>query len=368
MNYGEYHHSLDSFDRENFEKIIRDSRRFPEVSPKHGRQNMLTYEYPEDEYKVKSKMSAVQSRVKLPILSIMEEILLRFYGSFALRLNENIRFSNEKKTLFKSNTRIEKSKKYTKKFIDNFKINTHNNISLLEPKDISDFLEMEKGRYAISLTNDINQLINKHNSEHIDADYFYRISRAKKNVYVTQEEVEKLSLNTKNRVKLGDIVMDKAITSVGHDLQSILYRYSYKGKNATHKHNTIKDFEDKEEILYVIKNNEKLNYMDIAGFKLNRPEISDQGRKISIGLFNKDQDHLSSGELIIPSHTPFRVTGIQKMDRTMNRRVVFLEPMKLEDINEKDIVQNNFNGEPFSGKRILNFFRKINFDLKYFTA
>ena len=114
MNYGEYHHSLDSFDRENFEKIIRDSRRFPEVSPKHGRQNMLTYEYPEDEYKVKSKMSAVQSRVKLPILSIMEEILLRFYGSFALRLNENIRFSNEKKTLFKSNTRIENLKSILK--------------------------------------------------------------------------------------------------------------------------------------------------------------------------------------------------------------------------------------------------------------
>ena len=31
MNYGEYHHSASSFDRENFEKIIRDSRRFPEV-------------------------------------------------------------------------------------------------------------------------------------------------------------------------------------------------------------------------------------------------------------------------------------------------------------------------------------------------
>ena len=31
MNYGEYHHSVNRFDRDNFEKIIRDSRRFPEV-------------------------------------------------------------------------------------------------------------------------------------------------------------------------------------------------------------------------------------------------------------------------------------------------------------------------------------------------
>ena len=110
--------------------------------------------------------------------------------------------------------------------------------------------------------------------------------------------------------------------------------------------------------------------MDIAGFKFDRAEININGR-FEQGLNNlllKGQDELSSGELIIPSHTPFKVVGIQKMDRTMNRRLVLLEPMKLEDIKRTDIVQNNFNGDPFSIKRRFKFFRKINFDLKDFTA
>ena len=90
--------------------------------------------------------------------------------------------------------------------------------------------------------------------------------------------------------------------------------------------------------------------MDIAGFKLDRPEININGRfeKDSYEELLKGQDEFSSGELIISSHTPFRVVGIQKMDRTMNRRLVFLEPMKLGEIKQTDIVQNNFNGRPFS--------------------
>ena len=78
-------------------------------------------------------------------------------------------------------------------------------------------------------------MITNHKSEHIDKDYFYRIAFARRNRYVTQEEASKLSLNIRNVIQLGNIVMDKAITSVGHDLQSILYRYSHKGQSATLK-------------------------------------------------------------------------------------------------------------------------------------
>ena len=46
-------------------------------------------------------------------------------------------------------------------------------------------LKIKKGIYSISLTNAIDQLIAKHRSEHVDTDYFYRISRAKRNVYMT---------------------------------------------------------------------------------------------------------------------------------------------------------------------------------------
>ena len=321
----------------------------------------IKYEYRDKEYYVKSKIRAVQSRNEFQNLSIMDEILLRFYGRFALNLNKTMRFTKNKLTLLLSNYEMYEIEDNVERCISYIEVDNHKDISSVNRFDVIKFLEVEQGRYAIALTNTIDQLIAKHRSEHIDADYFYRIARAKRNAYVTQEEVAKLSLNTKNRIKLGNIVIDKAITSVGHDLQSILFRYSHKGQNATHME-SLEYFIKEEEVLYVIKNNEKLNYMDIAGFKKERTEINNRGRFAS-GLDNrllKGRDALSSGELIIPSHTPFRVTGIQKMDRTMNRRVVFLEPMKLEDINQTDTVQNNFNGEPFSSNG--------QFNLEEFTA
>lgn len=348
MNYGEYHHSVNRFDRDNYEKIIRDSRRFPEVLwEREG--DKIKYEFRNKEYVIKSKIRAFQSRNEFQNLLLLDEILLRFYGSFALILNSIMRNTNSKKTLCISDSAKKLASDYSNEYIDFIGVYSYEDISLSLGPSITGSLKLKNDLPAISLTNYINQSITKHSSEHVDTDYFYRISRAKKNRYVTQEEASKLSLNTKNTIQLGNIVMDRAITSVGNDLQSILYRYSVKGQSATHKKNPA-NVRHEEEILYVIKNNEKLNYMDIAGFKLDRAEINSNGRFTS-GLDNrllKGRDALSSGELIIPSHTPFRVTGIQKMDRTMNRRVVFLEPMKLEEINQTDIVQNNFDGELFS--------------------
>ena len=46
------------------------------------------YEYRGKEYATKSKIRAVQSRNEFQNLSVMDEILLRFYGSFALYLNK----------------------------------------------------------------------------------------------------------------------------------------------------------------------------------------------------------------------------------------------------------------------------------------
>ena len=348
MNYGEYHHSVNRFDRDNYEKIIRDSRRFPEVLwEREG--DKIKYEFRNKEYAIKSKIRAFQSRNEFQNLSIMEEILLRFYGSFALPLNKAVRFSNNKLTLYVSDSVISQAQDYTKRFMLYNEVETYKDISTIDYYDVIGALNIRKGIFSIALTNTIDQLITKHRSEHIDTDYFYRISRAKKNVYLTQEEASKLSLDTKNTIQLGNIVMDRAITSVGNDLQSILYRYSHKGQSATLKYFT-KNFENEEEILYVIKNNEKLNYMDIAGFKFDRPEINNKGR-FERSLDNrllKGHDEFSSGEVLVASHATFRVTGIQKMDRTMNRRVVFLEPVNFGDINQMDIVRNNFNGELFS--------------------
>ena len=101
MNYGEYHHSANRFDRENFEKIIRDSRRFPEVS-QELETGEIEYEYRYKEYAVKSKIRAVQSRNEFQNLSVIDEILLRLYGRFALILNRVMRTTKSKKTLLVS--------------------------------------------------------------------------------------------------------------------------------------------------------------------------------------------------------------------------------------------------------------------------
>ena len=103
---------------------------------------------------------------------------------------------------------------------------------------------------AICLTNYINQLIAKHRSEHVDTDYFYRISRAKRNRYMTPEEASKSSLNNENIIQLGNIVIDKAITSVGDDLQSILFRYSHKGQSATHKKNPVRCYRGRRSFIH----------------------------------------------------------------------------------------------------------------------
>ncbi|MDG1153340.1 MAG: hypothetical protein P8N25_00585, partial [Alphaproteobacteria bacterium] len=220
MNYGEYHHSLNRFDRENFEKIIRDSRCFPEFSQER-RKGKIKYEYRNKEYAVKSKISAVQSRNEFNNLSIMEEILLRLYGRFALILNRSMRTTKSKKTLVVSD--YEKLKRNVDRYFRINKINSLKIISRMTAEEISKGLSFLDSLPAICLTNGINQLIAKHRSEHVDTDYFYRISRAKRNRYMTQEEASKLPLNRGNIIKLGNIVMDKAITSVGHDLQSILF-------------------------------------------------------------------------------------------------------------------------------------------------
>jgi hypothetical protein len=360
MNYGEYHHSLNRFDRENFEKIIRDSRRFPEVSQERE-MGKIKYEYRDKEYAVKSKIRAVQSRNEFQNLSVIDEILLRFYGRFGLTLNKIMRFTNNKLTLWISNIAKKDFQNYTKKLFKYLDLETYKDVLIANKSNTFRCLKVQEGIFSISIINYLDQLITNHRSEHINTDYFYRIAFAKKNRYVTQEEASKIPLNRGNIIKLGNVVMDRTLTSVGNDLQSVLFRYSHKGQSATLKYFD-KDSENQEEILYVIKNNEKLNYMDIAGFKLNKPEINVNGR-FELDPNNellKGQDEFSSGELIIPSHTPFRVVGIQKMDRTMNRRVVLLEPMKLEDINQTDIVQNNFNGEPFSSNG--------KFNLEEFTA
>ena len=145
----------------------------------------IKYEYRDKEYATKSKIRAVQSRNEFKNLSVIDEMLLRFYGRFALILNRTMRLTKKKKTLFKSKSGIKKSKNYTKRLINFFKINTYKDILFINIENMGIVLKMEYGLYSISLTNYINQLIANQRSEHIDTDYFYRIARAKRNVYLT---------------------------------------------------------------------------------------------------------------------------------------------------------------------------------------
>lgn len=344
MNYGKYHLSVSGFDQENYEKIIRDSRRFPEISQESGKA-----EFRKEAYFLKSKIRAVQSRAEFQNLSPQEEIALRIYGRFALILNRIIRNNQGRKTLVRNDDLKTRMQNLAHKYIVNRNFNTYKDVSVIDKNDFENSLRLQNDYPAMFLTNFIDELISKNRSEHVDTNYFYRMSRAKKNVYVTEADAVELSLDINTTIQLGNIVIDKAITSVGNDLQSILYRYSAEGNAATHKKGV--DNVNEEEILYVIKNNDSLDYMDISGFKLKRPEINSDGKfaREANNKLLKGQDEYSSGELIIPSHTPFRVIGVQRRENNIGRKVVFLEPMLLSDINQNmDIVQNNFNGERFS--------------------
>ena len=75
----------------------------------------IEYEYRDKEYYVKSKIRAVQSRNEFQNLSVMDEILLRFYGKFGLTLNKIMRFTNNKLTLWISNIAKKDFQNYTKK-------------------------------------------------------------------------------------------------------------------------------------------------------------------------------------------------------------------------------------------------------------
>ena len=66
MNYGEYHHSANCFDRENFEEIIRDSCRFPEFS-RNFETGEIEHQYRNKEYAVKSKISLFNLEMSLKI-------------------------------------------------------------------------------------------------------------------------------------------------------------------------------------------------------------------------------------------------------------------------------------------------------------
>ena len=56
----------------------------------------IKYQYRDKEYDVKSKIRAVQSRNEFRNLSVTDEILLRFYGRFALILNRVMRTTKRK--------------------------------------------------------------------------------------------------------------------------------------------------------------------------------------------------------------------------------------------------------------------------------
>jgi len=344
VNYGKYHHSVSGFDQGNYEKIIRDSRRFPEISQKSKKA-----EFRNEAYFLKSKIRAVQSRTEFQNLSPQEEILLRIYGRFALILNLIIRENQGRKILLRSDNLERRVTYQAHKYIAYRGFYTYKDVAVMTGPSFYNSTREDNDFNAIVLMNSIDHLISRNKSKHVDTNYFYRMSRAKKNVYVTEGDALKLSLDMNTTIQLGNIVIDKAITSVGNDLQSILFRYSAEGDAATHKKGV--DNVNEEEILYVIKNNDRLDYMDIAGFKFKRPEINSDGRFVrdKNNRLLKGQDQISSGELIIPSHTPFRVIGIQSRENTIGRKVVFLEPMRLSDINQNmDIVQNNFNGERFA--------------------
>jgi len=156
--------------------------------------------------------------------------------------------------------------------------------------------------------------------------YLYRVASVKKGAYV-------------NDINPGDVIIDSANWSTSPaDSSVVLYRYSNKGMFASKVF--FYDVEV-EEVLFIIERNSSLKAIDISGYKATR-----------------ELDHKSSGEILIKSHTPFRVLAIQDHTQANERGVIVLRPESLSNIDlSSDNIKSSFNGE--IAFNILNVFTEI---------
>lgn len=279
-----------------------------------------------DDLELVSRQRAIISRQLLSDLSESEIFLLRMYGTYGMTINFSVR-EHRKLLRDKSYAQIQSEindfrEKFNLKEIDPKK---DFDLSMLESFKLEMTLSAPsyQGELSYHIRTGLDRLIDKKSSRFSKGDnYFYRISRAKKNSFGNEDTG---FTQSKKSINPGDIITDDALWSSTVKSSIALLRYSYKGP-ATESRWPIEPNE--EEILFMIKNNEFLKAIDISGYK-----------------FIKQFESQSAGEMLIKSSTKFRVVGIQKTERNLDRRIVILDPVNPAEITKDTVYKNAFNGE-----------------------
>ena len=278
-----------------------------------------------EEYELVSLQRARISRNILGNLPEETEIILRIYGILGMMINLSLRRIYPHPKM--------KSRRLSLHLIGLMR--TDFNLKSIDDVDLKKLTHAQrtKIRYEIDVPNNailarslqhiLDETIDQFSDSFAkDGNYFYRIARANRGVFMPTSEQ---GTPKDTEIVPGDVIMDAGFWSGTTKSSTDIYRYSEAGESATHRYPK-KYWE--EEILFMIENISKLKAIDISGFK-----------------FPKRKEGRTSGEMLIKSETKFRVIGIQKTDPKMDRRVVIVQPMLDSDLLATDRIKNPFNGE-----------------------
>lgn len=279
-----------------------------------------------DDLELVSRQRAKISRNLLPDITETEIFLLRLYGTYGMTINYGLR-EHPIRLWDKSDNDIHSAIKQFREKYNLTHIDLKKEFQLSEVRSLlveSELTARNQGLLSHSIRAQIDNLIKRNTRNFYRGEnYFYRISRAKKQTYVPTSESTGVH---KNEINPGDIISDNALWSSASRANTALNHYSKHGKATT---NYLPIEEDEEEILFLIENNQQLKAIDISGYKFP---------------MDKKSEGENAGEILIKSGSKFRVQAIQKTERFMDRRIIVLEPVNRASLSEDTLYKNAFDG------------------------
>jgi hypothetical protein len=281
----------------------------------------------EDTYELISRQRAMISRKIMGEIEEEEAFALFFYGRYGLMINYSLRFPKNITQIFRIKD-INRAQELVKIMRARYNLTTKETIRTLD-KATNDALKMDivitnYGGYSKAFTMVIDNIVEKYTSRFTKSNYLYRIFRVQKTAYSPPSEIQNPKLR---KITTGDIIMDRGLWSTAMRAETTIYRYSLKGEAVTDMSDSYNIVDEQEEVLYIIENNEHLKAIDISGYK-----------------FLKRQEGRTSGELLIKSHTKFKVIGIQKSEPRLDRKIVILEPVSDDSLKPGQPIKNPYDG------------------------
>lgn len=313
-----------------------------------------------DPYAISSTASARTSTLRLRThLSTLEEMVLRYYGSYGLTINKATR---SRPSIGYED--LETAKVYLSQFFANryqartvYELDQKINSNRPESNAL---LQAEINQSDTPLIGHLrlmlDDIITRNSGFFEQNNLLFRVSRALQLTYTTsteyQENLRDPALRSWIRtygIKVGDVVYEPALTSTSLEPDSVLLRYSSAqfGGEASTNPNSLEQARE-EEIVFVIQNNGKVPGIDISGYKFATFDQPSEGFPSPSFLKPKmlRSQQKSSSEFLLRSNARFRVISISKPDPDLQlqRRYVVLEPLGDDDVHHLDLVRNIFNG------------------------